>query len=76
MVECFVEQPAYVHLRDTDFSCDLLLGELAEEPEEHNCALTLGQLNEQWAQQLPILDLLQIEVDATETVRYRLSTGS
>jgi hypothetical protein len=65
------QQPRDVHLGNADSLCDLRLGHLAEEPQHHNCALAFGQLIQQWAQGMAVLDPFQLLVEIAEELDRR-----
>jgi hypothetical protein len=60
-----------VHLRHPDPVGDLGLGHVAEEPQHEDGALALGELVEQRAQRLAVLDVLQLRVDRPQGVGER-----
>ena len=67
------QQPRDVHLGDADALSDLGLSQLAEEPQHHDHALAFGQLFQQWAQGVAVLDAFQLLVEIAEALDRRVA---
>ena len=67
------QQPRDVHLGNADALGDLGLSHLAEEPQHHDHALAFGQLFQQWAQGVAVLDAFQLLVEIAEALDRRVA---